>query len=286
MTNFECAPIFENIKSTLQSLGAEEQTNLVEKGKGNFLFQAEKGDSSHFWLLCLETTPVLLDGGDKAALCKSAKPSVTLILDDSDMSALLCSKLNPTTAFMSGKLKLEGNMMLAMKLQPLLATFAAKTPDTPAAKTPDIPAAKTQGTPAAKTLSKQLLQTISTQISAANAEQLQQLKDKIDSVIQFDLRDSKGSIDSFTLNLSKSVKAQRNNSNIVLQGPANSHKLVAKLTLELLDKDFLGMMNRKLSGQAAYIQGKLKLIGDIFLAMKLDSVFKLLGSTVATKSKL
>lgn len=49
-----------------------------------------------------------------------AKPSVTLTLEDEDMVELGAGKLNPQKAFMSGKLKVAGNVMLTQKLQPLL----------------------------------------------------------------------------------------------------------------------------------------------------------------------
>ena len=48
------------------------------------------------------------------------KPNVTLTLEDEDMVALGTGKLNPQKAFMSGKLKVSGNVMLTQKLQPLL----------------------------------------------------------------------------------------------------------------------------------------------------------------------
>jgi putative sterol carrier protein len=38
-----------------------------------------------------------------------------------DFAALVAGKLNPTTAFMTGKLKIAGDMSLAMKLQTVLS---------------------------------------------------------------------------------------------------------------------------------------------------------------------
>ena len=45
---------------------------------------------------------------------------VTLTLEDEDMVGLVTGKLNPQKAFMGGKLKLKGNIMLTQKLQGLL----------------------------------------------------------------------------------------------------------------------------------------------------------------------
>ncbi|KAJ8924435.1 hypothetical protein NQ315_007231 [Exocentrus adspersus] len=52
------------------------------------------------------------------------KPSTTLTISDEDFMLLAEGKLNPQTAFMKGKLKITGNIMLAQKLAPLLKTNA------------------------------------------------------------------------------------------------------------------------------------------------------------------
>lgn len=46
----------------------------------------------------------------------SDNADVTLTLDDDDFIALMTGELNGMTAFMTGKLQLEGDLMLAQKL--------------------------------------------------------------------------------------------------------------------------------------------------------------------------
>ncbi|WP_026909323.1 SCP2 sterol-binding domain-containing protein [Paucisalibacillus globulus] len=51
-------------------------------------------------------------------------PSVVLTLAADDFKSLVAGSLNPTAAFMSGKLKIKGNMGLALKLQTVLNSFS------------------------------------------------------------------------------------------------------------------------------------------------------------------
>ena len=46
----------------------------------------------------------------------------------------------------------------------------------------------------------------------------------------------------------------------------------AKCTLTVSDNDFLDIINGKLNGQMAFMSGKLKVAGDMGLAMKLGTV--------------
>lgn len=50
-----------------------------------------------------------------------ASPGCTVIMAASDFLAMTGGKLNPTAAFMSGKLKIKGDMGLAMKLQQIIS---------------------------------------------------------------------------------------------------------------------------------------------------------------------
>ena len=58
-------------------------------------------------------TPPVVSNDDKDADC-------TLKMDFSDFSDLIERKLDGMTAFMTGKLKIEGDMGVAMKLQSIL----------------------------------------------------------------------------------------------------------------------------------------------------------------------
>ncbi|XP_070513940.1 non-specific lipid-transfer protein-like 1 isoform X2 [Cardiocondyla obscurior] len=57
---------------------------------------------------------------------KSGKIDTTLTVEDKDMVQIALGKLNPQLAFMRGKLKISGNIMLTQKLKNLMDTYKAK----------------------------------------------------------------------------------------------------------------------------------------------------------------
>ncbi len=46
------------------------------------------------------------------------------------------------------------------------------------------------------------------------------------------------------------------------------------ITITMTSKDYLDLVNGKLNGQMAFMSGKLKIKGDMSLAMKLQNLFK------------
>ena len=58
--------------------------------------------------------------GGKIASGTTANAKCTVAATDQDFLAIVNGKLNPQMAFMSGKLKIQGDMGLAMKLQQIL----------------------------------------------------------------------------------------------------------------------------------------------------------------------
>ena len=56
------------------------------------------------------------------------------------------------------------------------------------------------------------------------------------------------------------------------------------ITLTMKESDYLDMINGKLNGQMAFMTGKLKIAGDMGLALKLQSLFKTGGGGPAATS--
>lgn len=59
---------------------------------------------------------VIKDGQASANEGSAANADVTLTMEDEDLIALMKGELNGMTAFMTGKLQLEGDLMLAQRI--------------------------------------------------------------------------------------------------------------------------------------------------------------------------
>ncbi|MFC3205325.1 SCP2 sterol-binding domain-containing protein [Aquamicrobium soli] len=62
---------------------------------------------------------IVIDGATISTTDGPADCTITLSLDD--LESLISGDLNPTMAFMSGKLKIDGDMSVAMALSQLIA---------------------------------------------------------------------------------------------------------------------------------------------------------------------
>ncbi|KAI7850471.1 sterol binding protein [Circinella umbellata] len=88
------------------------------------------------------------------------------------------------------------------------------------------------------------------------------LMKQVNGVFQFVIKNKEGKEEIYTVDAKKEGK--------VFRGKGTK----ADATLTLKDEDFVALASGKLNGQKAYMSGKLKVKGQIMLAMKLDSVFK------------
>lgn len=68
----------------------------------------------------------LKNGSGSCGKGKPAKVDVTMTLDKDTFMKMFAGQLNPTNAFMSGKLSLKGDLPVAMKLERLMGQMRSK----------------------------------------------------------------------------------------------------------------------------------------------------------------
>ncbi len=101
--------VFEKMKSRL----TPEKANKIN---ASYLFDIG-GENSEKWSVDLTKPSDWITKGEGSG---SAQCTVTIANGD-DWVALAAGKINPTMAFMQGKIKVKGDMSLPMKLQALFS---------------------------------------------------------------------------------------------------------------------------------------------------------------------
>merc|ERR1712194_220460 len=109
-SKMESQALFDQMSAAVKSKGAD----LVKLGGAVFQFViSDAGPEGKFTL-------DLKNGSGSATVGEDPKADCTITIADADMVAMAEGKLDGMQAFMGGKLKIKGNMMLAQKLAGIL----------------------------------------------------------------------------------------------------------------------------------------------------------------------
>jgi len=109
--SFKSYAIFKEIEKALEANGE----NIVKKMKGVFCFRVKGGPDGKegIWVVDVKS------GKGSVKYGADPKGDCVITMSDSDLLKMMTGQLKPQQAFFQGKLKIAGNMGLAMKLQNL-----------------------------------------------------------------------------------------------------------------------------------------------------------------------
>jgi len=118
---FKASDLIAELESAFSKYSETEKQAQIKKTNGIFELQVSNDAKEVVtWTIDMKKTGTVYKG--KA----QPKADVTVILADDTLIDLASGKLNGQKAFMTGKLKTRGNMMLATKLDTVLKGAKAK----------------------------------------------------------------------------------------------------------------------------------------------------------------
>ncbi|KJE92273.1 hypothetical protein CAOG_03275 [Capsaspora owczarzaki ATCC 30864] len=242
-----------------------ENPDVVKKVNSIFQFNITKdGKEVAQWTVDLKT------GAGSVSKGAATAPNCTVTLSDDDFVALGSGKLQAQKAFMSGKLKVKGNIMLATKLEGIFKQYSKEAaaaiaaaqsgaaPAAPAAAPAAAGPATGSSASSAGLVSDGLFAEIGRRVAATPA-----LVQQVNVVYQFNI--TKGGKDAaqWTIDL-------KNGAGSVTKAAAAA----PGCTITVSDEDFAALVAGTINPQKAFMSGKLKVKGNVTLATKLDKVLQ------------
>ncbi|XP_061603321.1 hydroxysteroid dehydrogenase-like protein 2 isoform X2 [Phyllopteryx taeniolatus] len=106
------------IESTFEVIRGVLNEDLVKSTKALYQFDLA-GEHGGVWFLDLKS-----GSGSAGRGRPNGVPDVVMTMDSADFSKMFAGNLKPTTAFMSGKLRIKGDMTLAIKLEMMMGRMS------------------------------------------------------------------------------------------------------------------------------------------------------------------
>ncbi|KAJ3270392.1 hypothetical protein HDV01_007858 [Terramyces sp. JEL0728] len=114
VTGYDSSAIFQQIEKGLAASPADKEA-AIKKTKAIFQFDVKNKEGKvQQWTLDLKSQGTVKTGA------ASPKADIIIAVADADFVNLASGKLQGQKAFMTGKIKIKGNMMLATKLDGVL----------------------------------------------------------------------------------------------------------------------------------------------------------------------
>jgi len=224
----------------------------------------KKTNAVYSFTLSDQKTDWFLDLKNGNGSCGKGKPSAdadaTFTMNSTNFNKMFAGKLKPTAAFMSGRLKISGNMGKAMKLEKLMGKMQSRgfhtqsiVLDRPLSQSPIQQGFRNYSDNSRYTEVKPVFDRIKTVTTPSIVK-------KINAIFVFDIEgEGKWHVDL------KSGKGD-----IGVDDP----NVKADVTVILKKEIFLKIFNREVKPATAFMNGNLKISGDLSKAMALESMMK------------
>jgi len=241
------------IEAVFGKIAAELNEDLVKQTKAVFSFTLS--DQKTDWFLDLK---------NGAGSCGKGKPPVdsdaTLTMTSTNFNKMFAGKLKPTAAFMSGRLKISGNMGKAMKLEKLMGKMQTRGYSTQAT----LDRLRFVQNP------RSICRSFSD--SSPNYTEVKPVFDRIKNVTTPSIVKKINAVFLFDImGEGKWFVDLKSGKGVVGEGDPD---VKADVTVTL-DKDiFLKIFNREVKPATAFMNGQMKLSGDLSKAMALESMMK------------
>ncbi|ORY50678.1 sterol-binding protein [Leucosporidium creatinivorum] len=112
--------LFDLINDGISKMSDDEKKKNIKNVNGIFEMRVKSGKKEGVWTIDLKKEGKVYEGPAKP------KADVTISLSDEAFDNLASGKANAQKLFMSGKIKVKGNIMLATKLDTVLKGAQAK----------------------------------------------------------------------------------------------------------------------------------------------------------------
>lgn len=229
VAGFKCSQIFSEIAA-----GLKESPEIIKEFNSIYEFVLKRDSTIQSWSVDLKKGNVYLGKPTEKADC-------TLIMSDEDCFNIMSGNLDATELFMSGGLKIKGDMTLAMKL----GTLKEKRKSVSSSSTPSVHVDGFK--------SSQVFTEISKNIKP-------ELVKSIDAVYEFSITNENKKQQTWIIDCKKGLVS------------TEKPKEKSDVTLIMSDENCFNIMSGAQDATEIFMNGGLKIKGDMSLAMKLGSL--------------
>lgn len=230
----------------------EDMPELASKVKAIYEYNIlVKGKPAAVWTLDLKNGKGAVYKGPP----KDGKANCVITIEDEDMFNMAVGQLDPQRAFMTGKLKVKGNLLLMQRLRELLKPPKDSAPTNPAS-TASAPTALSS----APLKSDAIFVSLEKKI-ANNPD----LAASVQTIFQWDIKKDGQLVKQYTLDL-------KNGKGDVYLGTPKQGKPDCTFIME--DEILHSIFSGKLDAQRAFMTGKMKITGNVLASQKLQDLWE------------